>query len=147
MGGDEPAGSEGLVSEQTRQPTDESAEGKAGRRSEDKGRRSSLPDLGSELFSGRLDGPPPEPPKASETVHDKARRELIAQPGQWMVLNARVKLNEASARRLARSYARAKPARLVADAAGRFTARPFLREGSWQVAAVYEPGGGSSERR
>jgi hypothetical protein len=59
-----------------------------------------------------------------------------------MVLNARVKLSEASARRLARSYSRAKPGRLVADAAGRFIARPFTRDGAWQVAAVYQPPGG-----
>jgi hypothetical protein len=128
-----------MAAEQERTTVDEPGVGKAGRPAGWKGRRGSLPDLGDKLFSERLDGPPPEPPKASETPHDKARRELIAAPGQWMVLNARVKLNEASARRLARSYTRAKPARLVADAAGRFTARPFTRDGTWQVAAVYQP--------
>jgi hypothetical protein len=87
----------------------------------------------------RLDGPPPLAPKANESPHDKARRELIAAPGQWMVLNARVKLSEATARRMARSYQRAKPSRLVEHATGRFTARPFVRDGMWLVAAAYEP--------
>lgn len=75
----------------------------------------------------------------NESPHDKARRALIDQPGQWLVLNARAKLNEATARRLARSYQRAKPARLVPSATGRFTARPFIRNDTWLVAAVYEP--------
>jgi hypothetical protein len=132
-----------MAAEQERETAGESDGEKAGRPAGRKGRQDSLPSLGDKLFSERLDGPPPEPPKASETPHDKARRELIAAPGQWMVLNARVKLNEASARRLARSYARAKPARLVASAAGRFTARPFTRDGSWHVAAVYQPPGSS----
>lgn len=102
-------------------------------------RRDPVPALADDLILERLDGPPPAAPQASETPHDKARRVLIAAPGQWMVLNARTKLSEASARRLARSYQRAKPARLVASATGRFTARPFLRDQVWLVAAAYEP--------
>jgi hypothetical protein len=86
----------------------------------------------------RLAGPPPLAPKANESAHEKARRELIAHPGQWMVLNARVKLSEATARRMVRSYQRAKPSRLVEQAKGRFAARPFVRDDAWLVAAVYE---------
>lgn len=87
----------------------------------------------------RLDGPPPVLPPANQTPADQARRQLIRQPGQWMALNPRVKLNEASARRLARSFQRSKPARLDEAAAGRFDARAFLRGGVWLVAAVYQP--------
>jgi hypothetical protein len=132
-----------MAAEQEQGMVGEPGVGKTGQPAGRKGRRGSLPSLGDKLFSERLDGPPPEPPRASETVHDKARRELIAAPWHWMVLNARVKLNEASARRLARSYTRAKPRRLDADAAGRFTSRPFTRDGAWHVAAVYQPGGDS----
>lgn len=88
----------------------------------------------------RLDGPPPVLPPADESGADQARRQLIGHPGQWMALNPRVKLTEASARRLARSFQRSKPARLDEAAAGRFDARAFLRDDTWLVAAVYEPG-------
>ncbi len=103
------------------------------------GSREPLIELGEDPFAERLDTPPAAAPSTAESTHDKARRVLIAEPGQWVVLNARVKLNEASARRMARSYQRAKPARLVPTATGRFTARPFVREDTWLVAAVYEP--------
>ena len=102
-------------------------------------RREAIPALADDPILDKLDGPPPEAPKASESSHDKARRLLIAQPGQWMTLNARVKLSETTARRLARSYQRAKPARLVAAASGRFAAQPFVRDDAWLVAAVYQP--------
>ncbi|MGI8458908.1 MAG: hypothetical protein ACR2LI_12460 [Propionibacteriaceae bacterium] len=98
-----------------------------------------MPALADDPILEKLDAPPPVAPKASESAHDKARRVLIAQPGQWMVLNARVKLSEATARRIVRSYQRAKPARLVEQAIGRFEARPFLRGDVWLVAAVYTP--------
>lgn len=101
-------------------------------------RRDPVPALADDPILERLDGPPPLAPKANESAHDKARRELIAAPGQWMVLNARVKLSEATARRMARSYQRAKPSRLVEHATGRFAARPFVRDDVWLVAAVYE---------
>lgn len=55
-----------------------------------------------------------------------------------MVLNRRVKLSEATARRIARSYQRAKPSRLVEQASGRFSSRPFVRDDTWLAAAVYE---------
>ena len=112
--------------------------GSAGRRSHGV-RREGLPELADEPILERLEGPPPAAPKVNESAHDKARRELIAAPGQWMVLNARVTLSEAAARRLARSYQRAKPSRLVDDAGGRFEARPFVRDDTWMVAAVYRP--------
>ncbi len=86
----------------------------------------------------RLDGPPPVLPPANQTPADQARRQLIGQPGQWMALNPRVKLNEASARRLARSFQRSKPVRLDKAATGRFDARAFLRDDVWLVAAVYQ---------
>ncbi len=102
-------------------------------------RRDALPALADDPILEKLDAPPALAPKASESAHDKARRALIAQPDQWMVLNVRVKLSEATARRMVRSYQRAKPARLVEQAAGRFEARPFLRDDAWLVAAVYTP--------
>lgn len=102
-------------------------------------RREGLPELADEPIMERLDGPPPAAPKMNESSHDKVRRALIAAPVQWMVLNARVKLSEATARRIVRSYQRAKPARLVETAVGRFEARPFLRDDTWLVAAVYTP--------
>ena len=102
-------------------------------------RREAVAALADEPILERLDGPPPAAPKANESAHEKARRDLIAAPGQWMVLNARAKLSEAAARRMARSYQRAKPARLVEHAEGRFAARPFVRDDTWLVAAVYEP--------
>jgi len=74
-----------------------------------------------------------------ETPHDKARREVIAAQGQWVVLNTRTALNEASARRLARSYQRAKPERLVETATGRFLRRPFVRGDRSLVAVAYQP--------
>jgi len=100
--------------------------------------RAAVPALADDPILERLDAPPVAAQKA-ETAHEKARRELIEYPGQWMVLNARVKLSEASARRLVRSYQRAKPSRLVTSATGRFAARPFIRDGKWLVAAAYEP--------
>lgn len=118
--------------------TSSGGSGRAGR-SGYGGKRASMPELADDPILERLDGPPPLAPKANESAHDKARRELIAAPGQWMVLNARVKLSEATARRMARSYQRAKPARLVETATGRFEARPFVRDDMWLVAAVYTP--------
>lgn len=102
-------------------------------------RRDALPSLADDPILEKLDAPPAMVPKASESAHDKARRVLIGQPGQWMVLNSRVKLSEATARRIVRSYQRAKPARLVEQASGRFEARPFVRDDVWLVAAVYTP--------
>lgn len=101
--------------------------------------REPLIELNDNPIAERLDTPPPAAPSAAESTHNKARRALIAEPGQWVILNARVKLTEATARRMARSYQRAKPARLDPTATGRFAARPFLREDTWLVAAVYEP--------
>ncbi len=111
---------------------------KTGHRPGPGARRDTLPALSDDPIMERLDAAPPQPPKSSETPHDKARRVLISHPGQWMVLNARAKLSEATARRLARSYQRAKPSRLVEQASGRFSARPFVRDATWLVAAVYE---------
>ncbi len=82
---------------------------------------------------------PPSKPPPSESTNDRARRELIAQPGQWMVLKTRANLTEASARQLSRSFLRSKPARLDEQATGRFDARAFVRDHLWLVAAVYEP--------
>lgn len=103
------------------------------------GRRDELPSLADEPVLERLNGPPAAVPSARESAHEKMRRQLIAEPSQWVVLSTRTKLTEALARRLARSYQRAKPSRLVADATGRFAARPFVRDGVWLVAACYEP--------
>lgn len=101
-------------------------------------RRDGLPDLAAEPILERLDKAPAAAPKSSETAHDKLRREVITAEGQWVVLNTRVALNEAAARRLARSYQRAKPARLVEAATGRFQARPFVRDDTWLVAVSYQ---------
>lgn len=111
-----------------------SRERKAGRGA----KREPLVELADEPIGERLDAPPPAAPSGQESTHETARRALIAEPGQWVILNARVKLNEASARRMARSYQRAKPARLLPTATGRFAARPFVRDDVWLVAAVYE---------
>ena len=103
-------------------------------------RRDRVPELATgRPILERLDGPPPVLPPANQTAAELARRQLIGQPGQWMALNPRVKLTEASARRLARSFQRSKPARLDEAAAGRFDARAFLRGDRWLVAAVYQP--------
>ena len=102
-------------------------------------RRDGVPDLAAEPILERLDEAPAAAPKSNETAHDKVRREVIAAEGQWVVLNTRAVLNEAAARRLARSYQRAKPARLVASASGKFTARPFIRDDTWLVAVSYQP--------
>lgn len=107
------------------------------------GRRDGLPDLAAEPILERLDEAPAAAPKSSETVHDKVRRQVIAADGQWLVLNTRVALNEATARRLSRSYQRAKPARLVEAATGRFRARPFVRDDTWLVAVSYQPSDGA----
>lgn len=115
---------------------------RAGRRSEGV-RRDALPTLADDPILERLDEAPAEAPKSSETPHDKVRREIIAADGQWVVLNTRTSLNEASARRLARSYQRAKPARLVEAATGRFQARPFVRDDTWLVAVSYQPSDGA----
>ncbi len=104
--------------------------------------RDALPILSDNPILERLDEAPMEAPKSSETSHDKVRREIIAADGQWVVLNTRAALNEASARRLVRSYQRAKPARLVEAATGRFQARPFVRGAAWLVAVTYQPSGG-----
>ncbi len=117
------------------------APGKQGRKTGQGARRDRVP----ELATGRpileqLDGPPPALPPADESGADQARRQLIGHPDQWMALNPRAKLTEASARRLARSFQRSKPARLDEAAAGRFDARAFQRDDTWLVAAVYQPG-------
>ena len=117
-------------------------DGKPGRSSRRGGqgvRREGLPELAAEPILERLDEAPAEAPKASESAHDKVRREVIDADGQWVVLNTRAALNEATARRLARSYQRAKPARLVAAATGKFAARPFVRDETWLVAVAYQP--------
>ena len=98
-----------------------------------------IPIVADELILELLDGPPAKPPP-SESTNDRARRELIAHPGQWMVLKTRLRLTEASARQLSRSFLRSKPARLDDRATGRFDARAFARDSVWLVAAVYEPG-------
>jgi hypothetical protein len=102
-------------------------------------RRAELPVLADNPILERLDDVPSAAPKTSETPHDKVQREVIASQGQWVVLNTRAALNEASARRLARSYQRAKPARLVETATGRFLTRPFIRGDRWLVAVAYQP--------
>ena len=103
------------------------------------GSRGALPALADDPILETLDDVPPEAPKPSETPHDKARRAIIDAGGQWVVLHTRTTLSEADARRLARSYQHAKPARLVTSASGRFLARPFQREQAWLVAVAYQP--------
>ncbi len=77
---------------------------------------------------------------SSEDSHTRTRRELLARPGHWAVLRTSVRLNEAAARRLARNYTHAKPARLDPDATGVFDARHFQHEdGTWHVAVTYQP--------
>ncbi|MCE5291824.1 MAG: hypothetical protein LLG14_21645 [Nocardiaceae bacterium] len=77
---------------------------------------------------------------SSEDSHTRTRRELLARPGHWAVLRTSVRLNEAAARRLARNYTHAKPARLDPDATGHYAARPFQQaDGSWHVAVTYQP--------
>ncbi len=115
------------------------AEQTTGRRSGHGVSREPVPALADDPILETLDRAPPLAPKASETPHDKARRQLIAQPGQWMVLKTRAKLSEATARRTVRSYQRAKPSRLVQQATGRFQARPFVRNDTWLVAVSYQP--------
>ena len=118
------------------------ADGKAarnGHRGRQSVSREGLPNLAADPILERLDEAPVEAPKASESAHDKVRRDVIAAEGQWVVLNTRSVLNEASARRLARSYQRAKPARLVETATGKFAARPFVRDETWLVAVAYQP--------
>lgn len=114
------------------------AESRTGRSSRPSRRREALPTLADEPILERLDQAPDAAPKASETPHDKVRREVITAGGAWVVLNTRSALNEASARQLARSYQRAKPARLVESAQGRFLARPFVRNQTWLVAVAYQ---------
>ena len=102
-------------------------------------RRRRLPALADDPVAERLDTPPPRTPPARLDPHEKMRRRLIAAPGQWLVLATRAPLSEATARRLARSYTRAKPARLDPAATGTFHARPFTRDGKWLLAATYQP--------
>lgn len=95
-----------------------------------------MPALADDPILEKLEAPPPLVLKASESAHDKVRRALIAQRGQWMVLNARVKLSRPPDGSL--------PPAGQAGAAGRagvrrFEARPFLRDDVWLVAAVYTP--------
>lgn len=116
------------------------APGKLGKETGQALRRDRVPELATgRPILERLDGPPPVLPPANESAANQARRQLISQPGEWMALNPRVKLTETSARRLARSFQRSKPGRLDGAAAGRFDARPFLRDDVWLVAAVYQP--------
>lgn len=112
---------------------------RSGRRSDQGVRRDGLPELAAQPILERLDKAPVEAPKANESAHDKVRREVIAAEGQWLVLNTRRALTEAAARRLARSYQRAKPARLVETSTGKFAARPFVRDETWLVAVCYQP--------
>ncbi len=77
---------------------------------------------------------------SSEDSHTRTRRELITRPGHWAVLRTSVRLNESAARRLARNYTHAKPARLDPTATGHYTARHFQQgDGSWHVAVTYQP--------
>lgn len=101
-------------------------------------RRETLPALASDPILERLDHAPDEAPRAGETPHDRVPRDVIAADGDWIVLHTRTALTEAAARRLARSYQRAKPARLVPTATGRFLARPFQRDRTWLVAVAYQ---------
>lgn len=119
--------------------------GQAGRRGQGV-RREGLPELAAEPILERLDEAPVEAPKSNESAHDKVRRQVIDAADQWVVLNTRTALNEASARRLARSYQRAKPARLVEAATRRFAARPFVRDDRWLVAVTYQPSNSAEPR-
>lgn len=101
-------------------------------------RSDALPALAADPILERLDHAPDRAPRASETPHDRARRAVIAAGGDWIVLHTRTALTEAAARRLARSYSRAKPARLEPTATGRFLARPFQRDRTWLVAVTYQ---------
>lgn len=101
--------------------------------------REALPALASDPILERLDHAPDPAPKAGETPHDRVRRDIIAADGDWIVLHTRTALTEAAARRLARSYSRAKPARLDPTAHGRFLGRPFQRDRTWLVAVAYQP--------
>lgn len=114
------------------------AESRTGRNSRARRHPDALPALAADPILERLDHPPDAAPKASETAHDKVRRDVIAAAGTWVVLNTRTALTEAAARRLARSYQRAKPARLDPAAHGRFLARPFMRDQTWLVAVAYQ---------
>ena len=78
-------------------------------------------------------------PKPGENSHTRLRRELLTKPGQWAVLRTSVQLNQAAARRIARAYTHAKPARLDPSATGTFTARPFQHDGTWHIAISYQP--------
>lgn len=120
--------------------------GRSGRRGGQGARRVALPELAADPILERLHEAPAEAPKASESAHDKVRRAVITAGGQWVVLNTRTALNEASARRLARSYQRAKPSRLVEAATGKFAARPFVRDDTWLVAVAYQPSDGENPR-
>ena len=120
---------------------------RTGKRGSQSAGREGLPELAADPILERLNEPPAEAPKGSESAHDKLRRQVIDAAGQWVVLNTRVALNEASARRLARSYQRAKPARLVEAASGKFAARPFVRADTWLVAVSYQPANGADPRR
>lgn len=101
--------------------------------------RNRLPALAEDPILERLEHPPRPAPRTGETLHDAARRRALAEPGQWLVLQTRAQLSETAARRLARSYAHAKPARLSPEATGRFAARPFTRDQNWHVAIAYQP--------
>ena len=102
-------------------------------------RRAPLPELAVQPIVERLDQPPVAAPSSSEKPMVKARRNLISEPGKWMLLATRTNLNEANARRLVHSFKRAKPARLDPTATGKFDARVVHRNNRWQVAAVYQP--------
>lgn len=121
------------------EPARKATAGPMARRTAERVKRQPVPALAAQPVGERLDGPPAAGSCGRETAADQARRELIGQPGQWRVLNPKVKLSEATARRLARSFQRSNPARLDGAAAGRFDARAFQRDGAWHVAAAYEP--------
>ena len=97
-----------------------------------------LPALADDPIAEHLAAPPPRVP-AGEDTHQRARRQLLNTPGQWVVLATRRPLSEATARRLARSWTSAKPSRLDPEATGTFQARPFTRDGTWHLAVTYQP--------
>ena len=92
-------------------------------------------------LDGVLESWPDEPPRPPKTAVDAARLALIESPGQVHRLAGKFS-DVARASRIASSFKRAKPAKLVPSATGSFDARAFFDPGErkWRIAARYLPG-------
>jgi len=102
--------------------------------------------LSDTTLAGTLEAWPDEPPRSPRTPVEVARLALIDAPGEVHCLAWKLS-DVGRATRIASSFKRAKPSKLLSTATGSFDARAFFdpKERKWRIAVRYvvdEPASG-----